>query len=44
MILSSWLSVEAWNRWAASEQRRKIEDAIGDLLVEPERVTVYEVA
>jgi len=43
VILSTWRSEAEWRNWASSQQRRDIEETIGALLAEPEKVTVFEV-
>ncbi len=42
VILSTWRTREEWAAWAASPKRREIEDQIGVMLAEPEKITVFE--
>jgi heme-degrading monooxygenase HmoA len=42
VIISSWRSLADWEAWSKSETRQRIEERIGPLLTEPERVTVFE--
>jgi heme-degrading monooxygenase HmoA len=42
LILSTWRTREDWETWANSVRRREIEDQIGQMLAEPERITVCE--
>ena len=42
VILSTWRTREDWETWANSVRRREIEDQIGQMLAEPERITVCE--
>jgi heme-degrading monooxygenase HmoA len=42
LILSTWRTREEWKTWADSSRRREIEDRIGQMLTEPERITVFE--
>ncbi len=40
MVISTWLSVEAWKAWDRSEERRSIEEEMEPLLFESARTTV----
>lgn len=42
LILSTWRSRAEWEGWHSSELRRRCEDQIADLLLEPERIRVCE--
>jgi heme-degrading monooxygenase HmoA len=42
VILSTWRTREAWETWANSGRRRELEARIGEMLGEPERITVCE--
>lgn len=42
LILSTWRTREEWETWANSRRRREIEDQIGQMLVEPEKIIVCE--
>jgi len=42
VVISSWVSRDDWEAWAASEDRRKVMAVIGPMLAEPEKVTVLE--
>ena len=43
MVLSTWRSVEDWERWANSETRLKLYERIEPLLKEKPGVRVFEV-
>lgn len=40
MVISTWQSVEAWQAWILTKERREIQDRIDELLGQP---TVYEI-
>ena len=42
LTLSTWRTREDWETWANSGKRREIEDRIGLMLAEPERITLCE--
>src|SRR5512134_2225889 len=42
VIISSWRSLADWEAWSKSEPRQRIEERIGPLLAEPERLMVFE--
>jgi heme-degrading monooxygenase HmoA len=42
LIISTWRTREEWETWANSGRRRELEDLIGLMLTEPERITVCE--
>ena len=42
IIVSTWRSRADWDAWAASAERRQIEDKIAPLLTKPETATVLE--
>ena len=42
VVISSWLSRDDWEVWAASDERLRVMAAISPMLEEPERVTVLE--
>jgi heme-degrading monooxygenase HmoA len=42
VIISTWRSVNDWNRWLASDERMQVEAAIGPCLDEPETHLVME--
>jgi heme-degrading monooxygenase HmoA len=42
LIISTWRTREEWETWANSVRRREIEDQIGQMLTESERVTICE--
>ena len=42
LIISTWRTREEWETWANSVRRREIEDQIGKMLTESERVTICE--
>lgn len=42
LVLSTWNSLEDWNRWLQSEQRTEIQKQIDDLMNETTRYRIYE--
>jgi len=42
LVISTWNSIEDWNRWLHSEQRRSIQDQVDELLGEPTEYRLYE--
>ena len=42
LVLSSWNSIEDWNRWLNSEQRTNIQQQIDELLGEETEYRIYE--
>jgi heme-degrading monooxygenase HmoA len=42
-VLSTWNSLEEWQKWEKSKQRIKLYEQIEPLLVEKPRVSVYQV-
>ena len=42
LVISTWNSLDDWNRWLRSEQRTKIQNQIDDLLGEKTEYRVYE--
>ena len=42
LVISAWKSVEDWQSWLDSPQRKAFEDKIAALLVEPEKISRYE--
>ncbi len=42
LVISSWNSVDDWNRWFQSEQRTAIQKQIDDLLNETTQYRIYE--
>ncbi len=44
IIISTWRSRADWDAWAASAERRQIEEKIAPLLTQPEKATVLEPA
>ena len=42
LIISTWRTREEWEIWASSSRRRELEDQIGQMLTEAERVTICE--
>lgn len=42
MVISTWRSVEDWNKWVNNEQRLKIQTEIDQLLGQETEYAVYE--
>ena len=42
LVISSWNSIEDWNRWLNSEQRTNIQKQIDELLGEETEYRIYE--
>ena len=42
LVISTWNSLEDWNRWLNSEQRKKVQNQIDDLLEEKTEYRIYE--
>lgn len=42
LVISTWNSLEDWNRWLNSEQRMEIQKQVDDLLGEKTEYRVYE--
>jgi heme oxygenase (mycobilin-producing) len=42
LVISSWNSIEDWNRWLNSEQRVQIQKQIDELLGEETEYRIYE--
>jgi heme-degrading monooxygenase HmoA len=42
LVLSSWNSLEDWNRWLQSDERRTIQKQIDELMNETTRYRIYE--
>ncbi len=42
VVISSWHNEEAWKQWKANVVREELEGKIGELLAEPEQVTVFQ--
>jgi heme-degrading monooxygenase HmoA len=42
LVISSWNSIEDWNRWLNSEQRTNIQKQIDELLDEETEYRIYE--
>ncbi len=43
MTISTWQSLEDWERWAASETRAKIYQQIEPLLLEKPKVRIFQI-
>ncbi len=42
LVISTWSSVEDWNRWRDSEQRMHLQKQVDDLLGEETQYRIYE--
>ena len=42
LVISTWNSIEDWNRWLHSEERRSIQDQVDELLGETTEYRLYE--
>ena len=42
LVISTWNSLEDWNRWLNNEQRMKIQKQVDDILGETTQYRVYE--
>lgn len=42
LVISTWQSVEHWNKWIASKERKKIQNKIDELLGYPTDYNVYQ--
>jgi heme-degrading monooxygenase HmoA len=42
LVISTWKSIEDWNRWMNCSERESFERKIGLILEEPTRVTPFE--
>lgn len=40
IIMTNWVSTEAWQRWSTSEERRNVIAAIQPILQREERITI----
>jgi heme-degrading monooxygenase HmoA len=40
-VISTWVSREAWDAWAVSEERTKVREQIRPMLRDAEKVTIY---
>lgn len=44
VILSTWRSVQDWQRWAASEERKNMMTEMSPILETEEKVNIFELA
>ena len=42
LVVSTWRSLEDWNRWADSLERKAFEQTIDAILEEPTKITSYQ--
>jgi heme-degrading monooxygenase HmoA len=42
IVISTWESVDDWNRWSTKPERIEVQKKIDDLLVEPSKTKIYE--
>ncbi|RLA94117.1 MAG: antibiotic biosynthesis monooxygenase [Deltaproteobacteria bacterium] len=41
LVISTWKSIDAWNRWVNSPERKALQDKIDAILAEPTKMTPY---
>ena len=42
LVISTWKSIDAWNRWVNSPERKALQDKIDAILAEPTKMTPYQ--
>jgi heme-degrading monooxygenase HmoA len=42
LVISTWNSLDEWNRWLNSEERRLLQDRVDDLVGEKTEYRLYE--
>jgi len=42
LVISTWKSIEDWNHWVNSSERKACQQKIGAILAEPTKITPYE--
>jgi quinol monooxygenase YgiN len=42
LVISAWKSIDGWNSWLNSAERKAFEDAIAPVLTEPETISTYQ--
>jgi quinol monooxygenase YgiN len=42
LVISTWKSISAWNKWLKSTYRKEIKKKIKEVLVGPEKMTPYQ--
>lgn len=42
LVISAWKSVEDWNGWVNTAERKAFEEKIAAILAEPEKITTYQ--
>jgi len=41
LVISTWNSLDEWNEWQASVDRKKFQESLNKLLLTPEKTAVY---
>ncbi|MCP3675794.1 MAG: antibiotic biosynthesis monooxygenase [Gammaproteobacteria bacterium] len=44
LVMSTWESIEYWQTWAKSDERKQAESAIRKMLTDDESISIYEAA
>ncbi len=44
LVLSNWQDIESWKHWANSDKRNTAKDKIRKMLIEDEKISIYETA
>ena len=42
LVISTWKSIDDWNRWVNSPERKALQDKIDAILAEPTKMTPYQ--
>jgi heme-degrading monooxygenase HmoA len=42
LVISTWRSIEDWNSWLATSQRRALQENMDFMLEHPPRIAIYE--
>jgi len=44
LVISNWQDLNSWEQWAKSEKRNIAKDKIRKMLIEDEKISIYETA
>ncbi len=44
LVVSNWQDLDSWKQWANSERRNVAKDKMRQMLIEDEKITIYETA
>ncbi len=44
LVISNWQDLDSWKKWANSEKRNIAKDKMRQMLIEDEKITIYETA